>query len=97
MERAKSLGIRWSEYVIGCIKKDIAAGGDFSIPNTGIMYSGENKRFAKSLSIDPQVYQLATKRADGLGLRWSEYVVGCIRRDLATGGNFIIPELKFNK
>jgi hypothetical protein len=46
---------------------------------------------SKGISIDPQFYDAAMARAESLGMKWSEYVTGCLKRDLAHGGDFVIP------
>lgn len=46
---------------------------------------------SKGVSIDPHLFQEAQERAESLGLKWSEYVVGCLKRDLAAKGDFVIP------
>jgi len=52
---------------------------------------------SKGVSIDPGLFDLAQNRAESLGLKWSEYVVGCLKRDLVSGGDFIIPSQQIIK
>jgi hypothetical protein len=52
---------------------------------------------SKGISIDLELFDLAQERAEALGLKWSEYVVGCLKRDLVSDGDFVIPSQKVIK